>query len=186
MKVYLLALFTLVSCGSADLVETQPQPKREHRPKTAITNEQVKEIYEEFTSLCNTYSSSICAKNINKLRFIKIVNKKELNKYAENSDSNVSNPAGLCVYYYSPKTKAIVESYIYLLNDNGYGENWFPLELKALVFHELGHCLLQVDHPKPARPNNNPAIMNWRMYSHETYIKHWDEMVNELFTDSIE
>ena len=181
MKVYLSALLLLVGCGSAESQRTLT-PGQEPRPKTTVHDQQVKEYYDEFVRLCDYYNSSTCATNMPKLRYIKIVDKKELMLHAEEINMGSKTEAvGLCVYYYNPKTNAIVESYVYLLDNNGYGENWFPEEVKALVFHELGHCLLRLDHPNPARPETDPAIMNYRMYSRDTYTNNWDSMVHEMF-----
>lgn len=51
------------------------------------------------------------------------------------------------------------------------------LEKMALVYHELGHCALGLGHT-----DNGPAIMNSSLLSHSYLSKHWDELINHLFT----
>jgi hypothetical protein len=157
----------------------------EPRPETAITDEQVNEYYQEFVQMCHDTNHTKCLTNIPKLKSIQIVDAATLAKHSKPVGGDPQyKKVGLCTYrYHTSKPNAIADSNVYLLNNNGYGENWFPEELRALLFHELGHCLLQLDHPNPTRPPTNPAIMNHRMYPHQTYIDNWDTMVAELFTN---
>ena len=180
MKVYALALLaTLVGCGT-----TEPLPTpHTHTLPTAITDEQVHSYYQEFIQLCNTYDSITCHTNAPKLKSIQIVDKATLDKQAARIRAATPSTVGLCLYsYYTSNPSNIISSDVYILNDNGSGRNWYPEELRALVFHELGHCLLQLYHPNPTRPFTDPAIMNSTMYTLKVYQSHWDAMVSELFT----
>lgn len=174
MKVYALAFLALVGCGAA--VE---KPKEEPRPTTVITDEQVQEYYDQFIQLCNQFDSANCHTYAPKLQLIKIVNRDELTKLMPANPKAV----GLCsIFWKGPRTN-VTSSNVYLLDNNGYDKNWYPDELRALLFHELGHCLLQLDHPNPARPATDPAIMNYQMYQLKVYQSNWDAMVTELFTN---
>jgi len=180
MKVYALALLALVGCGAAE--QHPPVPTQEPRPDTAITDEQVQEYYDEFMQLCDYTNHTLCHTNAPKLRSIQIVDKEELLKQAAKIKVTSTTTVGLCVYSYRTNNPTnIISSNVYLLNNNGYGQNWYPDELRALIFHELGHCLLQLEHPNPTRPSTDPAIMNYQMYRLSIYQSNWDTMVTELF-----
>ena len=46
--------------------------------------------------------------------------------------------------------------------------------LRAIMYHELGHCLMQLDHTER-------GIMKATTYSCEYYAEHWDELVDNFF-----
>jgi len=46
--------------------------------------------------------------------------------------------------------------------------------LRAVMYHELGHCLMQLDHTER-------GIMKATTYSCEYYAEHWDELVDNFF-----
>lgn len=172
MKVYMLALL-LVGCGS---IENQ-----EPDPSTNISDSTLNEYYTQFIQECKAVSHTLCATNTPKLRTIQFVDEKFIDDLAKNAGNPppITKRVGVCVAEYRLDT--ITRSYVYILKHDGYNYAWHPDALRALVFHELGHCLLQLDHPSPARPSTDPAIMNSQMYSVKTYQLNWESMVAELF-----
>jgi hypothetical protein len=55
-----------------------------------------------------------------------------------------------------------------------------PKVLRNLIYHELGHCLLDLDHM-----DDFPAIMNTNLMNPFDYDeKEWDAMVHELMDDA--
>lgn len=57
----------------------------------------------------------------------------------------------------------------------------FPLTKKALLYHELGHCLLGLEH-KEVQP---PVIMNPSLLLEIYYKANWTKLVDELFNSQI-
>jgi len=53
-----------------------------------------------------------------------------------------------------------------------------PYQKKELIFHELGHCVLGLEHKEP-------GLMAPVMHSEEEVKKNWDAWVNEFFKDCI-
>lgn len=49
---------------------------------------------------------------------------------------------------------------------------------KTVVFHELGHCMLNYGHKDDG---DKPLIMNTYVPSQEYVLENWDEMVRDLF-----
>lgn len=49
-----------------------------------------------------------------------------------------------------------------------------PASCKAVVYHELGHCVLKQEHRKN-------SLMNWVMYQESVYEQRWEGFVTELF-----
>lgn len=168
MKRLCLSLLSILvaGCGSTSLPIS-----------LSINSEYVKTYYEEFIALCNRYSRVDCLTNSTKLHFIKVVGDEEFQRNVPNSQSKV----GLCSYMTNMITNTIIESEIYLLDHNGHHESWYPDQVKGLVFHELGHCLLRLPH---TNSETEPSIMNSKMYTNDVYSTYWHQMVYALFTSN--
>jgi len=56
------------------------------------------------------------------------------------------------------------------------------LDREALMFHELGHCILSLEHNDTTERNGDPmSIMHSRAYSSSLYVKYRRSYLRELF-----
>ena len=79
--------------------------------------------------------------------------------------------AGTCTQYY--KEGNLVYTEIKLAKRFQYSTE--SLTFKALIYHELGHCVLFKDHRK------GRYIMNESMLPEGVYRKYWDELLDDFF-----
>lgn len=116
----------------------------------------------EFYDICQQFSASNrCRENKQKLKYIKFV---------DSFDSSVDpsgSVAGVC--WWKKNTRRIE-----IKKDAVPTGSW---QERGLVFHELGHCLLDLGHSNP----ENKMIMNPYVLSERTYGLNWERMESELF-----
>lgn len=69
-----------------------------------------------------------------------------------------------------------------IMIDSGYWEDITELEKEQLVFHELGHCILDADHVEELDADGDPvSIMHPYTIDEHIYIKHREEYIQKLF-----
>lgn len=77
------------------------------------------------------------------------------------------------------------------------GPNVFPIQIEissefwsrtsedaknALIFHELGHCVLNLDHYGSIMPDDCPSsLMNHYLPDHTCISRHWDRYMFDMF-----
>lgn len=99
---------------------------------------------------------------LNKRHMEYVIDFQEINAVDKISD----NIVGLCTYF--NKVDILKRELL-------------PYELKLVIFHELGHCILKLDHT----PENSLQIMQPTVINDEYYLKqHWKALVETLMTST--
>lgn len=96
---------------------------------------------------------------------------------SDTSDDDPFNPdiVGWCIMYSKPLKIQI---------DREYFDSSTDLEREQLIFHELGHCVLERDHTKHKDEHKKPmSIMYPYTLSESTYVSKYREYMDELFSD---
>lgn len=171
--IWILLGFLIFGCGSP--ISAHPTPEvvqsRSYMPKI---DERIKGYVEEFKGICDLMPSATCLERWSKLDSISIVDMETLRKEAKGE-----RWVGVC-WEWTDSNKNLIRSHIQILNNDGHGSDWDKDALKGLVYHELGHCLLRLEHTSSFA--NNPKMMNPSMYPTSVYINNWDNMVKEMFS----
>ena len=117
---------------------------------------------DHFYGLClHTTAANKCKENIQKVRSINFVD-----SFDEKTDPHKS-VAGVCWW---SKLSRKIEIKRNIAEPGSTKE-------KALIFHELGHCLLDLGHSDP----NTKMLMNPYLFDEKTYASNWTQLQNELF-----
>ena len=122
----------------------------------------LKEVYDEFVSDCGSkYGADLSNKY--KLEYIQYEGYKgELkNKYG-------GNTVGMCLYWTS--NNVITKSNITISHMDS------AIKTKAVLYHELGHCVLKLAHTE----QNPQTMMSPIMGTDEFYKENWDELVKDM------
>lgn len=126
----------------------------------------VRPHFAEFIEYCKNSSEENkrrCAENLKYLSSVEL-------KTGIVDETN-PNIVGYCEIYID--RKVILRSDMFNVNS---------LSFKALVWHELGHCLLDLDHTEP---NSGSHIMNAYLPSERELGKNWAYYTNGLFNSDI-
>ena len=133
-------------------------------PITTEVDAQLRPYYDQFIN-----DASIRRTRLNTgLETVKLVS--EIASPDKDKDTRI---IGVCIWHYYENGVALrnVEIVKSLLSD--------PIQLKLVVYHELGHCLLNLDHT----PNNSQQIMDpISDLSSEYASKNWNDLVNYEFS----
>jgi hypothetical protein len=85
---------------------------------------------------------------------------------------SVNSPGAVGYCFHATDTVEILKEYWELLD---------PLRKQMIIFHELGHCAMGRAHSDELYDDNCPkSIMHHQMAIKKCYIKHYDEMIQEL------
>ena len=164
----------MYNCGNTDkpIYPTTEQPK----PYTYVLkpDESVKEYVQEFKRICDIKHIVVCLARWSKLKTVTVVDEATLRK-----DSKGEKWAGVC-WEWTDSNNNLVRADIQVLDNDGYGNKWSPESLEGLIYHELGHCLLDLEHE--ASPPDRPKMMNPALYDNQVYVDNWDKMVEEEFS----
>lgn len=165
MKKILTVLLTsvLIGCGSYEEPAVSTNTKKQGDKKQKEQSDPYLEQYmKHFHGLClHTTAANRCKENLQKVRSINFVD-----AFDEKTDPNGS-VAGVC--WWSRFSRKIEIK-------RGIAEPGSVRE-KALIFHELGHCLLDLGHSDP----NTKMLMNPYLFDEKTYASNWTRLQNELF-----
>ena len=156
------AIFTLlIGCGApADdwiispiyFDPTKPPPVRREQPVSSIQR-----VVDEFESDCGSYGADLS--NLERIEYI---------RYGNPATKNNPNRVGVCnSWRYAGsfyKGNIIIKRL-----DN-------EIIRKALLYHELGHCVLELGHT----PQEELGMMAPIIHSPEHYKENWDELVKDL------
>lgn len=159
-KIALASFMPLIACGSeirtANIVSYN-EFLANNVP--AIVRPHFVEFF-EYCDLSSESNSDLCHQNIKFLSF-------ELKQ--ETLLAEIPNAVGLCSVGDGRK--------IYLRSDLFLSDS---LTFKALVWHELGHCLLNLDHVPSGKKS---SLMNAILPSESQMAKNWSYFVSNFFKD---
>ena len=168
-----LALF-LASCGSDNKPTFYPAPTPVPRNSVPKVDEAVKEYVSGFKAICDSRPSSVCLKRWPRIEYITIVKDEAIR-----TDAAKDNWVGVC-WEYTDANHQLVKANVQILDNDGRGNPWDADSLKGIIYHELGHCALNLEHEDS--PYTNPKMMNSFLYSYNIYISNWEKMVEYEFS----
>jgi hypothetical protein len=91
------------------------------------------------------------------------------------SETTTTADVGLCEFNASGPTVTI---------SNDAAQNYGPESLEALIYHELGHCLLTLEHNEDLNSDGTPASMMYPTgVDGLTYMNNRAAYLNELFSE---
>lgn len=157
----LIILVLLTSCGSMPTDWEQYDERSDTRIDYEAPEPKIQSVIDEFYDDCNgKYGTDLS--NLNKLESV---------KFGEPSSDEFPNRIGVCHWWTRDgeltRARVVVKDI----------EQEF--RFKALMYHELGHCVLQLGHT-----DQNPyTLMSPALKSNEQYLEeNWDELVEQLCT----
>jgi hypothetical protein len=124
----------------------------------SVTDAPVRPHLAEFMAYCAmTRYAATCTMNAKKIIKIKLVN------VVDPSDPNV---IGLCIVYGNLREIRLQD------------KMYFPesIDFKFLVWHELGHCLMDLPHI-----DNRPHIMNSVTMPQDKIVQQWVYLIRDFF-----
>jgi hypothetical protein len=107
-----------------------------------------------------------------KLRDVDVDDKKLTMVFAKTGTKDEPNIIGTCQF---------VGEYPLIAIDRDYYNKAEPFEREALVFHELGHCLLGREHCSVKKDGKSVSLMEPIILSNELYSVERTAIVDELF-----
>ena len=139
-------------------------------------------VHPDLTELVDQFRADAEARQVDtsagfgKLRIINFVDSLVTSKKVDGSHSRA---IGVCKYYKSKYVRGVYWREIYLersVYEKTIEKN--PKFFEALVYHELGHCVLDLEHV-----TKWSSIMHSKVppFSSEKFKVKWPEMVDELF-----
>jgi hypothetical protein len=161
MKVLLLSALMLTSCGSIEPIDWYEENfSKEYPPlKKEEPIDSLKLILDSFLYDCGTiYKADISS--ISKLEFI---------RYGETASPDQPNTVGLCTTYPYNNGTLYKSNIVVKQNDSA-------IALKAIVYHELGHCILGLEHTS----QESETLMSPIMMSDDYYENNWDVLVKNM------
>jgi hypothetical protein len=142
----------LMSCAYKDIADHRPGKK--HRPEYSLDRLNIDPWIKPATMEF--------IEELNKRHIEYVIDFEEINVVNEISD----NIVGLCTYF---KKVDILK------------RDLLPYELRLIVFHELGHCILKLDHLAA----DSMQIMQPTVINNEYYLKtNWEALIETLMTST--
>lgn len=173
MSLILTTACMLVACGTQETVTTtlrNPTEPTDKPTKPTETNDsRIQKYVDEFKQRCIDLNHRACLKRWTRLESVLFVERSVIQ-----NEPGSENRVGVC-YVWEDGNKRLVKAKVQILQDI----EWNDEELKGLVYHELGHCALGLDHTNGTK--GHPTIMNPYLYHAMIYIEFWEQMVSELF-----
>lgn len=179
--------FLLISIGYVAFYSTACRQKVTE-PPAPFVDPYLESYIEAFVSDAATYGIAISGDRLSNLRIVKFVDSVEQQKQAYGQASDGEELAGACTdvvldnrttagIYAAGRRKSWQE--IWIANSITGAGPTPKLVLKELMYHELGHCLLGLDHAAPS-PHKimSPAVSGDAKFLES----HWTRLVQELFT----
>lgn len=162
MKTFLTILLTgiLIGCGTSE----QPVMTDEKTKKEPVTQNDpyLQQYMNHFYGICiQTTASNRCKENLKKFKSINFVD-----SFNKDLDPN-GTVAGVCWWTKYSRRVEIKRN----ITQPG------SMKEKALIFHELGHCLLDLGHSDPS----TKMLMNPYLSDESTYVSNWTRLQKELF-----
>jgi hypothetical protein len=150
-----------VACGTDDIFQSTPvyNPPINNKHEVEI-DEELKLFVDLFMEDCNTRRTD-CKHRLQKIKEIKVVDMPDVDKL----DNQVV--IGVCYDNIIYKKVHINKEMI------GYADKY----LQALMYHELGHCMYDLDHVEESDKLMSPAMPSFIIL-----LQNWKELVTEMFT----
>lgn len=164
---YLALFILLVGCGAQE-----PVTISRRSPVVRVNNDLVKEYVEAFHQRCVEQNHRVCLDRWNKLEYVLFV---PANVIQDTPDAH--DRVGVC-YLWEDEKRRLHKTQVQLLEGD-----WDPKELEGLVYHELGHCVLGLDHQDGTVAH--PTMMNPYLYTTDVYRIYWEQMVDEIFNATL-
>lgn len=134
-----------------------------HIPAEAGIDPRLKPYVETFLKYCKLYKTD-CSKTAKfKIVLVKIPDRKELFKL-------LGLPFGTVIGQCWERSNEIHIS-------EDYYKSSTPVEMESLLIHELGHCILDLDHTEDTETD----IMNPFSLPGYVYLRHYNELINRYF-----
>jgi hypothetical protein len=163
MKTIITSLLVtiLVGCGTNDPNPVLIPTANEGGDQT-VSDSYLTDYVKHFYGLCvQTTAANRCEENLRKLKSIKFVD-----GFDDQTDPNGS-VAGVCWWTRSSRRVEIKKN----IAKTG------SMQERGLIFHELGHCLLDLGHANP----ESKMMMSPYLFDEKTYVTNWDRLQKELF-----
>jgi hypothetical protein len=159
MKKYLLPLALLsTSCGSALACKTEVIPRRDQGPAPCTVDNMVYMFNEKLRPQIESFSADALKRGVPCLKTRKAIME---DKFPEGVGANVIG------YCQAPWTISFLKSY---------WDKASAADRMTLVYHELGHCALNLDHY-----DEGQDIMNTYLLPGDIAEEKWDKLVNNMF-----
>lgn len=155
----LLATVFLIGCGQDTSTTELPTTEKKGG---ATSDSYLTEYMKHFYGLClHTTAANRCKENLRKITSINFVD-----NFDEETDPN-NSVAGVCWWSRNTRKVEIKRNIV----------KAGSMQERGLIFHELGHCLLDLGHSDP----QSKMMMNPYLFDEKTYTTDWDRLQKELF-----
>lgn len=161
---WLAPLLLLTACGTQE-----PLTVTRRSTVVQINDETVRQYVDEFKQRCIDLNHQTCLNRWSRLESVLFVEQSVIQ-----NEPNSEDRVGVC-YIWEDEKGRFVKAQVQLLRGD-----WDEIELRGLIYHELGHCVLGLDHVVGTR--SRPTIMNPYLYHAELYLEFWDQMLSDLFS----
>ena len=161
MKYLLLAALTITSCGSEDLTDWHRIPRQKDPPpvKAEEPIQSLKQILDNFLYDCSIKHKANVS-DVNKLEYI---------RYGDPATEENPTRIGVCwTWHYD--NGALYKSNIIVKQMNT------AISMRALMYHELGHCVLGLEHTD----QESKTMMSPTMHNDAYYEANWDKLVKDM------
>ena len=159
MKVYLLLVTLLLQgCGSAFACHTDIKPRRNQGPEPCTMDNIFYRFNENLRTQIESFSADALKRNVPCLMTRQAIIEKD---FPEEVSPNV---IGYCQFPWQVSFK------------KSYWDTASAADRMTLVYHELGHCALGLDHY-----DDKSDIMNTYLLPGDVADSKWDELVNQMF-----
>jgi hypothetical protein len=144
-------------CGGYEVSMDYMPPSME-----PISDPRLHAILSDFMDQCRIHDNRLCEKRLPRLMRMRFGEPEDIGQ----SPNQALERVGVCFEYVGLMGN---KSYEVVLRN----KEWSEVALRAIGFHELGHCLLNRQH--------SHGIMSPIQMDDENYIRDWDVMMEELF-----
>lgn len=188
-------LFSIISCGKTNSGggNASPPSGPEYSPLFISSNSEFDIFLNEFANQYEIYRMTNFAEEIPPINFYDLESLPYLSKLAivvadyvqEDSHFSRSVMAGVCLSYPNGKKEILIDPAVWDQIDSGAGCNGNCFERKqALIFHELGHCVLGRTHKDDKYLGFNLSIMNSTLTKQSDVVRWENAYFEELFTNN--
>lgn len=188
----ILSLVTLMSCGKKEGKKYEPPTGIGYSPIYTGSDPQftqtINDFIDEHYHYTNRTLSIVDMPPINfyDLSSLTFLNNPAINisKHYFQGANNQNTMAGVCLSYSNGQREILIDETVWSLISNAPGCNGSCAERKkALIFHELGHCVLNRDHKDDLYNNFNLSIMNSILIKQSSIVRWEENYYEELFTE---
>lgn len=191
LKIISLTLISLfISCGKSNPNTKNNNPEvPEYSPLFVDSHPEFDIYVTEFLHQYSVMKGVGYNKEIPAINFYDLDELPYLSNLAINVSKHFNNAgssmAGVCLSYPSGKREILIDPEIWEQIESGVScsDNCFKRK-QALIFHELGHCVLNRDHRDDKYRNYNLSIMNSILIRQSDVLRWEESYFYELFTSN--